>query len=58
MNVEPIFQEKRIIYRNKQFDENNSEEATQSARESFRVKYFLYIVDQALSSLQSRFEQF
>ncbi|XP_004298173.1 PREDICTED: uncharacterized protein LOC101310988 [Fragaria vesca subsp. vesca] len=26
--------------------------------ESFKVSYFLYIIDQALSSLQSRFEQF
>ena len=45
INVEPAFQEKWIIYRKKQFDENNSEEPTQLAEESFRVKYFLYIVD-------------
>ncbi|KAJ8643163.1 hypothetical protein MRB53_004911 [Persea americana] len=38
MNVEPAFQEKRIIYRKKQFDENNSKNATQSAEESFTVK--------------------
>ena len=52
------FCEKRIIYRKKQFDENDSEEITHSAKESYRVDYFLYIVDQAISSLNSRFEQF
>ena len=31
---------------------------TQSAIESFKVNYFIYIVDQALSSLKNRFEQF
>lgn len=56
MNVEPALQEKRIICRKRQFDKNNSEEMTQSVEKSFRVKYFLYIVDQALPSLQSRFE--
>ena len=30
----------------------------QTAEESFRVNYFLYIVDQALSSMKNRFEQF
>ena len=58
MKIEPIFCEKRIIYRKKQFDENANEEITHSAEESYRVDYFLYIVDQAISSLNSRFEQF
>ena len=58
MKIEPTFCEKRIIYRKKQFDENASEEITHSAEESYRVDYFLYIVDQAISSLNSRFEQF
>ncbi|XP_042386692.1 zinc finger MYM-type protein 1-like [Zingiber officinale] len=49
---------KRIIRRKRQFDEINSEEVTQSPKESFRVNYFLFIIDQALSSLQTRFEQF
>ena len=58
MKIEPTFCEKRIIYKKKQFDENASEEITHSAEESYRVDYFLYIVDQAISSLNSRFEQF
>ena len=58
MKIEPTFCEKRIIYRKKQFDENASEEITHSAEESYRVDYFLYIVDHAISSLNSRFEQF
>ena len=55
MKIEPIFCEKRIIYRKKQFDENASEDITHSAEESYRVDYFLYIVDQVISSLNSRF---
>ncbi|XP_065633479.1 uncharacterized protein LOC136069175 [Quercus suber] len=58
MEIEPIFHEKRIIRRKKQFDENANDEITQSAEESFRINYFLYIVDQAISSIESRFEQF
>ena len=57
MEIEPLFDEKRIIRRKRQFDENNSEETMQSSKESFKVNYFLYIVDQGLSSLESRFEQ-
>ncbi|XP_070055245.1 uncharacterized protein [Nicotiana tomentosiformis] len=44
--------------RKKQFDENVDNEIIKSLEESFRVDYFLYIVDQAIFSLQSRFEQF
>ena len=58
MGIEPVFVEKRIVCRKKQFDEDVSEEVNQSAEESFRVNYFLYVVDQALSSMKSRFEQF
>ena len=35
-----------------------SNKTTQSAEEYFRINYFLYIVDQAISSIESRFEQF
>jgi hypothetical protein len=58
MQIEPFFREKRIIRRKRQFDENPDKEVPQSAEESFRVNYFTFIVDQALSSLKSRFEQF
>ena len=57
MEIEPTFQEKRIIRRKKQFDENANDEITHSAEESFRVDYFLYVVDQAIFSLKCRFEQ-
>jgi hypothetical protein len=58
LEIEPIFREKRVIHRKKQFDETSYEEMTQTAEESFKINYFIYIVDQALSSLQNRFEQF
>ena len=58
MGIEPIFVEKRIICGKKQFDEIVGQDMAQSLEESFRVNYFLYIVDQARSSLKNRFEQF
>lgn len=60
LNVELTFPVKRVIFRKKQFDVGVSDEVqtSQSAEESFRVQFFLYIVDQALSSLNSRFQQF
>lgn len=57
MGVEPVFPEKRIFHRKKQFDESSSEDVLQSAEECFRIKFFLYVVDQALLSLRTRFEQ-
>jgi hypothetical protein len=58
MEIEHVFHEKRIIRRKKQFDEIVNDETIQFAEEYFRINYFLYIVDQAISSIQSRFEQF
>ena len=58
MEIDNVFCEKRIIRRKKQFDENANDKTIQSAKESFRIDYFLYIIDQAISSIQSRFEQF
>ncbi|KAG6716979.1 hypothetical protein I3842_04G075200 [Carya illinoinensis] len=43
MEIELVFREKQIIYRKKQFDENVNKETTQSAKESFRINYFLFI---------------
>ncbi|KAI3729948.1 hypothetical protein L6452_18621 [Arctium lappa] len=58
MNLDPRFLAKRRIIRKKQFDENNNEEDMQaSEEESFRINYFLTIVDMAISSLNKRFEQ-
>ena len=48
-----------MIYKKKQFDESSSvEEVTFSPEEDFRVNYFLCIVDQAILSLGTRFEQY
>jgi hypothetical protein len=58
MEIEHDFREKRVNRRKKQFHDDANDETTQSAEESLRIDYFLYIVDQIISSIQSRFEQF
>ncbi|XP_026430017.1 zinc finger MYM-type protein 1-like [Papaver somniferum] len=59
LGVEADFHVGRIIHRTQFFDEiGNCEETVQSAEESFRTKFFLQIVDQAISSLERRFEQY
>ena len=55
MEIEHVFREKHIIHRKKQFDENVHNETTRSAEKSFRIDYFLYIVDKAISSIENRF---
>ena len=40
MKIEPIYREKHIIRRMKQFGENANNEKTQSAEESFTINYF------------------
>ena len=59
MDIEPKFPTKRQSKRKKHFDEINDqdEEIQLSTMESFRVNYFLVIVDAAIASLTSRFEQ-
>nr|GEV57987.1 zinc finger MYM-type protein 1-like [Tanacetum cinerariifolium] len=59
MDIDPVFRQKRVIRRKRQFDENSvDEETTYSVEEAFKVQYFVYIVDQALVSLRTRFEQY
>jgi hypothetical protein len=60
MDVGTTFRKKRQIKRTRHFDENSDEtnDATQSAEESFRINYFIPIVDQTISSLTRRFEQY
>ncbi|XP_037474290.1 zinc finger MYM-type protein 1-like [Triticum dicoccoides] len=60
MDVGTTFRKRREIKRKRHFDEkpDDTNIATQSAEESFRVHYFVRIVDQAISSLTSRFEQY
>ncbi|GJT63778.1 zinc finger MYM-type protein 1 [Tanacetum coccineum] len=59
MDIDPVFRQKRVIRKKRQFDENLVNQDTSfSVEEAFKVQYFLYIVDQALVSLRSRFEQY
>ncbi|XP_058733323.1 uncharacterized protein LOC131604926 [Vicia villosa] len=59
LNIALIFPQRRIIKRKRQFDENlNTPAVKLSEEESFRVNYFPYLVDQALVSLNKRFEQY
>ena len=59
MDVEPTFPTKRQGKRKKHFDEQNdeTEELQRSAIDSFKEEYFLVIVDHAIVSLTSRFDQ-
>ena len=58
MGVKSQFRERRVIRRKRQFDEPIVSDDTKSLEESFRIDYFLYMVDQVVSSIQIRFEQF
>ncbi|XP_057770436.1 uncharacterized protein LOC130990225 [Salvia miltiorrhiza] len=58
LGTDPIFPQRRIIRRKRQFDEMVGEETSLSLEEEFRIQYFLYIVDQAIASLDKRFEQY
>jgi hypothetical protein len=57
MGVHPSFQVKRHVVRKKQFDESNSQEEILEAERAFKVKYFLVMVDMAITSLKTRFEE-
>ncbi|CAN6552138.1 unnamed protein product [Malus baccata var. baccata] len=61
MEIDPVFPEKRQVRRKRHFDESEGESSQlteQSAEESFRVHYFLYIIDQAIGSRKGRFEEY
>ncbi|EEE50964.1 hypothetical protein OsJ_31531 [Oryza sativa Japonica Group] len=60
MNIGTTFHKKREIKRKRHFDENRGEEsvASQTAEDSFRINYFIHVIDQAISSLTRRFEQY
>ena len=60
MDIGTTFRTRREIKRKRQFDENPDDTniATRSAEESFRISYFIPLVDQAISSLTRRFEQY
>ncbi|KAH9734637.1 TTF-type domain-containing protein [Citrus sinensis] len=49
---------KHIIRRKPVFGENNNEERILSDEDSFSIDYFIYIVDQVISSIKIRFQLF
>ncbi|KAM3370821.1 hypothetical protein ACQJBY_018262 [Aegilops geniculata] len=61
MNVEPTFPTKRRVTRKRHFDELNendqNDEEVQAVEESFRVNYFLVMIDVAIGSLTKRFDE-
>jgi DhnA family fructose-bisphosphate aldolase class Ia len=57
LGVEPSFLVKRHAKRKKQYDETDCEEANLEAEKAFELNYFLVMVDIAISSLKSRFEE-
>jgi hypothetical protein len=59
MDIEPKFRTKRQGRRKKQFDEqyDQDEEIQRSVVDSFRVEYFNVMIDNAIASLTTRFEQ-
>jgi len=59
LDIEPIFPTKCQRKRKKHFDEQDDqdEEIQRSAVDSFRVEYFNVMIDDAIASLTSRFEQ-
>ncbi|KAG7548423.1 hypothetical protein ISN44_As12g036130 [Arabidopsis suecica] len=63
LEIDPVFPKKakRVIKRKRHYgeeSENMEGSVTLSPEESFRVDYFIQIMDQALYSLETRFEQF
>lgn len=59
LGVDPSFSQRRPLRRKRHFDETSSEqEVSFSPEENYKVNYFLCIVDQAIASLESRFDQY
>jgi hypothetical protein len=60
MDIDTLFHTRCKIKRKRHFDENlhDTNVETLSAEEIFRINYFIPIVDQAISSLRRRFEQY
>lgn len=57
-NIDPVFRQKRIIRRKRQFDETSVDPVNKDSPEDlFRKHYFSCIVDDAIGSLKKRFEQ-
>ncbi|KAL9293976.1 hypothetical protein AtEden1_Chr3g0200501 [Arabidopsis thaliana] len=57
-DIDPVFSKKRVVRRKRHFDEIEGHDISLSVEEEFRTQYFLFIVDQAIVSLDKRFEQY
>jgi hypothetical protein len=55
--VEQVFKQNRNRRRKRQFDYESRDEGTLSAEQAFRTGYFLCIIDQAITFMNTRFEQ-
>ncbi|XP_076922579.1 uncharacterized protein LOC143584393 [Bidens hawaiensis] len=58
IGVDAGFPQKHVIDRKKQFDETSSVEEVKFSPEDFKVNYFICIIDQAIFSLETRFDQY
>jgi hypothetical protein len=60
MDIDTLFHTTQKTKRKSHFDENpdDTNVGTLFAEEIFRINYFIPIVDQAISSLTRRFEQY
>ncbi|KAK9732781.1 hypothetical protein RND81_04G021600 [Saponaria officinalis] len=58
MNIDPIFPKRREIQRKRHFDETPDDSSTLSEEKVFRINYFLFLINQAISSLKRRLEQY
>jgi hypothetical protein len=56
LDVEPVFVDKRLRRKKRMFDYYSNDNVIDS-KQSFRINVFNKILDNAISSLQSRFEQ-
>jgi hypothetical protein len=57
MGLEASFLLKRRALMKKQFDKSNDQEEVLEVERAFEVKYFLVVVDMAVTSLKNRFEE-
>ena len=55
MDVEPKFREKRTSGKKNNLMKNIENKVMKSPQESFRIDYFLYIVDKAITTLVKTF---
>ena len=57
MDVEQVFKQNRNRRRKRQFDYESRDEGMLSAEQAFRTGYFTCIINQAITSMNTRFEQ-